>query len=561
LTLTFSAAITGLSANDITLSGVTGVNKGTLSGSGPTYTLPISGFTAGGTLSVAVTKAGYAISGSSQTAAIYYYSGGGGGGSEWMELISTKATSAPVYGFNLSAGKTFGNYDRIIVKIKMDPASPNTDGRLRAWGNYNLAAWTNVNNRPDMGNRTPGTATETGLLLNTADAAEYSSVTDWTEYVIIFNNREILYNAATIKAANGTVAVAFGIIASVGGGPGTRTYYVKDIVLSNAARTDQVPALNPGSPLLWNGQGAGAYVTQDGDVVTRTILPTQDPGTTKTQVNLAIPTLTINSTAKTASWNAVPNANAANGYTIKIGSTETQVTGTSYSLSSLAAGTYQISVKTNGYETTTHIYNASAYSSAQSFTVSSGSNTNPDSKTITWVQGSNNYKFALTYLSSDTYTYILSVGTSGYNTGTVKVNGNVYTLTPRGSSSTVIINFNISTNQVTTSGSQSISLTTSAGGTANFTIPATNAQGTVTDNTGGVSVNPFVGIWNGGVLTVSTNLTWSYNDRGNSMSGSYAFIDNTAIIYTSGGSFFGYASVSGNTMNCVTNEGPYTFTK
>jgi len=73
LTLTFSAGITGLNASDITLSGVAGVNKGTLSGTGPTYTLPISGFTAGGTLSVTVAKANYDISGSPKTATIYYW--------------------------------------------------------------------------------------------------------------------------------------------------------------------------------------------------------------------------------------------------------------------------------------------------------------------------------------------------------------------------------------------------------------------------------------------------------------------------------------------------------
>ena len=76
LTLTFSQAITGLAAADITLSGVTGVSKGTLSGSGPTYTLGISGFTAGGTLTVtiaAAAKPGYIISGSPKTATIYYY--------------------------------------------------------------------------------------------------------------------------------------------------------------------------------------------------------------------------------------------------------------------------------------------------------------------------------------------------------------------------------------------------------------------------------------------------------------------------------------------------------
>jgi hypothetical protein len=75
LTLTFSAAITGLATNDIILSGVTGVSKGTLTAGSPAgkYTLPISGFTSGGNLSVSVSKTGYTINGSPQTATIYYY--------------------------------------------------------------------------------------------------------------------------------------------------------------------------------------------------------------------------------------------------------------------------------------------------------------------------------------------------------------------------------------------------------------------------------------------------------------------------------------------------------
>jgi hypothetical protein len=55
---------------------MSGVSKGTLSGSGPTYTLPISGFTEGGTLDVSVSKTGYDISGSPQSTTIYYYSAG-----------------------------------------------------------------------------------------------------------------------------------------------------------------------------------------------------------------------------------------------------------------------------------------------------------------------------------------------------------------------------------------------------------------------------------------------------------------------------------------------------
>jgi len=62
LTLTFSQAITGLSADDITLVGVFGVTKETLSGSGPVYTLNISGAFDSGTLTVTVAKSGYSFS-------------------------------------------------------------------------------------------------------------------------------------------------------------------------------------------------------------------------------------------------------------------------------------------------------------------------------------------------------------------------------------------------------------------------------------------------------------------------------------------------------------------
>jgi hypothetical protein len=77
LTLTFSQVISGLTENDISLSGMSGVNMGILSSSGPVYTLPISGFTQNGTLSISVSKSGYDISPSSRTATIYYYYSGG----------------------------------------------------------------------------------------------------------------------------------------------------------------------------------------------------------------------------------------------------------------------------------------------------------------------------------------------------------------------------------------------------------------------------------------------------------------------------------------------------
>jgi len=72
LTLTFDKAITGLSASDITLSGISGINKGTLSGSNPYY-LPVSNISSGGTLSVTVAKSGYGIYGSPKTINLYIY--------------------------------------------------------------------------------------------------------------------------------------------------------------------------------------------------------------------------------------------------------------------------------------------------------------------------------------------------------------------------------------------------------------------------------------------------------------------------------------------------------
>jgi len=83
LNLTFSAAITGLSAGDIAVTGVsgfTGFTKGTTLTAGTTagtYTLPIT-VTAAGSVSVAVTKSGYAITGSPKTVALNFFAGNPG---------------------------------------------------------------------------------------------------------------------------------------------------------------------------------------------------------------------------------------------------------------------------------------------------------------------------------------------------------------------------------------------------------------------------------------------------------------------------------------------------
>jgi len=192
---------------------------------------------------------------------------------------------------------------------------------------------------------------------------------------------------------------------------------------------------------------------------------------------------------------------------------------------------------------------------------------NPNSRTITWNQSSTDYKLTLTQLgSSSTYTYILSIGGSSYSAGKAAVSGNNFVLTPinsktGGSGSSVTITIDSSTNKVTTSGVQSISSTSDGSSFSSSSIPVTDATCVITDNTGGVGSNPFVGTWNdvqAGTLTVKSNLTWSITTG---FSGSYAYIDTTAIVYQSNGTFFGYATVSGNSMFTYTAQGDFTFTK
>jgi len=81
LTLTFDVNITDLHAGNILLtsSTITGIEKGDLVAgtSNNSYTLPITGFTEGGSVSVSVFKDGYNITGGQKTVSIYYSAGGG----------------------------------------------------------------------------------------------------------------------------------------------------------------------------------------------------------------------------------------------------------------------------------------------------------------------------------------------------------------------------------------------------------------------------------------------------------------------------------------------------
>jgi hypothetical protein len=109
LTLVFSRAIPGLSADDITLthSVAFGVKKGALSGSGPTYTLAVSN-PLPGTVSVKVAqKAGYYLTGTRKTAVV---NGDGGVGitalveDQWVDAEVSSASSFDWYKIAVTAG-------------------------------------------------------------------------------------------------------------------------------------------------------------------------------------------------------------------------------------------------------------------------------------------------------------------------------------------------------------------------------------------------------------------------------------------------------------------------
>ena len=147
LTLTLAKAISGLSADNITLSGVAGVTKGTLSGSGTTYTLPISGFSKGGTLNVGMEKSGYVFKNWLKTATIYYKGSGGGGSDvdgtfdnldglkDWLNGKGNNTKNNP-YKFKLKFSSLSGLKDFLKGSsgkfVKLDFSDSNLSGGIGA---------------------------------------------------------------------------------------------------------------------------------------------------------------------------------------------------------------------------------------------------------------------------------------------------------------------------------------------------------------------------------------------------------------------------------------------
>jgi hypothetical protein len=151
LYLTFDKDITSLGSGDITLSGLAGVTKGSVTKTNTgKYTLGISGVTASGSVTVAVSKSGYVISNPTRSVQVYYVSSSSGGTSYYVSASGndtwdgqTATTPFKTLAKGYSSAMASSTRKRIVVltnlsgeKITLDATSmPNKSATVTIEGN------------------------------------------------------------------------------------------------------------------------------------------------------------------------------------------------------------------------------------------------------------------------------------------------------------------------------------------------------------------------------------------------------------------------------------------
>jgi len=215
----------------------------------------------------------------------------------WMELIVTGGTQAPVYGFEVPTGEKLGDYTKLTVKIKAAGTafgSGLTTARFRAFGPFLPTGWstsglsgtvTTAQSSQSMGNA------NNQLLLTFAAAAgaPINGITlpadnKWYEFTIDLKaGRHATYNGGTENSgwtlyddAEGIQLLGITLVAQ-GGNNESRSFYIKDIKLSNGltgAALKEIEALDPKDDKLFGGTGAGIYVRGVGTIdATRIPIP------------------------------------------------------------------------------------------------------------------------------------------------------------------------------------------------------------------------------------------------------------------------------------------------
>jgi formylglycine-generating enzyme required for sulfatase activity len=201
LTLTFSQAISGLAAGDITLTpNSTGAVKGALSGTSPTYTLALSGISAGGMVGIGVAKTGYTISGSPRSVTVFYYvyvppAGGtagnktaysGGGGEPSFNMVYVPGgVSFPTGISDISGTATVANAYEI----------GETEVTYELW--YAVRAWAESNGYTFYNNPGREGSNGTNGAVPTANKQEPVTYLTWFDTVVWLNALTEWVNAKT----------------------------------------------------------------------------------------------------------------------------------------------------------------------------------------------------------------------------------------------------------------------------------------------------------------------------------------------------------------------------
>ena len=191
---------------------------------------------------------------------------------EWAERITSKGRNLPIYGFDLGTNK-LGDFTKVTFKLKVDPDSPVKNGLVaRVYAPVDVIT-------PVAGNIALANTTSTGplteqLIANSTgqDISTYDDDfdddgvddDDWATYTLTMAILNGLADTTAMKQVTGLTGLGIGFFVNDTSNA-VVSYYIKDIVLSNAEDTLTVDALYPGHALLWGGAGANKFGTIYGD--------------------------------------------------------------------------------------------------------------------------------------------------------------------------------------------------------------------------------------------------------------------------------------------------------
>jgi hypothetical protein len=308
LTLTFSQAITGLTASDISLSlsgNGTTVTKGTLTNtSGGTYTLRISAFHTGtstsGTLTAQVTKNGYTITNSSRTATVYcpfdYIIQNDSGNAAKNRLISSRngreVEGTGMAGY-LTTIRTQAGTNACSIEFRGGSSALIPDDTILDLDNLNDGQ--NIRNVPAEFTGTWGTVTLKGKItsaitttssgtvviggaINVINQAEITNTTAGN--AIYFNSTgSLTVNSGTVRntstghavynAAAGTVTLSSGTV-SAGSGAGSAVYNGSTGLITVSGATVSSASTSGTIYLAGSGSGTAERLRISGGTVSNT---------------------------------------------------------------------------------------------------------------------------------------------------------------------------------------------------------------------------------------------------------------------------------------------------